>query len=363
MKYLIAFSFSFLLAIIFTLLAIKLALRLKIIDEPNGERKIHKTPIPLLGGVAVFLSFSVVLIYYSFISGDVITQFYYPKYIIGFLVGGVVLMVGGYLDDKYNLTPAKQVIWPILASLIIIASGVGIHFIANPFGGIIRLDQPKFDVLRISGIPYRVAPWADLFAFFWLMGMMYTTKFLDGLDGLTAGISAIGSFIIFFLSFNPMVSQPQTALIAIILAGSLFGFLIFNFYPAKIFLGEGGSLFTGFALGVIAIAAGGKIATALLIMGIPILDVLWVILRRLFWEKKSPFKSADKKHLHFRLLDIGFSQRQAVLFLYFLTLLFGISALFLQSLGKFYALIFLLAVMFVLAISLVYLYNKKKINA
>lgn len=362
MKYFIAFLAAFVLSVILTKAVMKLALKLKIVDRPDAERKIHSKPMPLLGGAALFLSFSLAVIYYSFISGDILTKYYLPKYIIGFLLGGAVLMIGGFLDDKYNLKPGRQIIFPVIACLIMIASGVGVHFITNPFGGIIRLDQPKFEILRIAGVPYRLAPWADLFAFIWLLGMMYTTKFLDGLDGLVSGITVIGALVIFFLSFNPIVAQPQTALIAIILAGSSLGFLVFNFHPAKIFLGEGGSLFCGFALGVLAIIAGGKIATALLIMGIPILDVLWVILRRLFWEKKSPFSAPDKKHLHFRLLDVGLSQRQAVLFLYFLTLLFGISALLLQSIGKLYALIVLAAIMFALAITSVYLYKKKRIN-
>ncbi|MFH0819560.1 MAG: MraY family glycosyltransferase [bacterium] len=359
MKYFIAFLAAFILSVILTKAVMKLALKLKVVDQPNQERKIHPKAIPLLGGAAIFLSFSLVVIYYSFISGDILTKYYLPKYIIGFLLGGAVLMIGGFLDDKYNLKPARQIIFPIIACLIVIASGVGIHFITNPFGGIIRLDQPKFEILRISGLPYRIAPWADLFALIWLLGMMYTTKFLDGLDGLVSGITVIGALVIFFLSFNPIVSQPQTALIAIILAGSSLGFLIFNFHPAKIFLGEGGSLFCGFTLGVLAIIAGGKIATALLIMGIPILDVLWVILRRLFWEKKSPFSTPDKKHLHFRLLSAGLSQRQAVLFLYFLTFLFGMSALLLQSLGKLYALIILAVIMLILALSVIYLYRRK----
>ena len=358
MKYLIAFSATFILSVIFTKIIIKLAVRLCIVDRPDSVRKIHQKPIPLLGGLAIFLSFGLVLVYYSFFTKEIFNKIYYPKYIIGFLAGGLVLMIGGWLDDKYNLRPSRQLVWPILAALVIIISGVGINFITNPFGGIFRLDQPKFEILRIDGVPYRLALWADLFAFIWLMGMAYTTKFLDGLDGLTAGITAIGSLVIFFLSFNQLVNQPQTALISSILFGSLLGFLIFNFHPAKIFLGEGGSLFCGFALGVLAIVAGGKIATTLLIMGIPVLDVVWVILRRLFWEKKSP-ASADRKHLHFRLLDAGLSHRQVVLFLYFLTLLFGASALFMQSLGKFYALLVLLAIMLIIALSLVYLYKRK----
>ena len=128
------------------------------------------------------------------------------------------------------------------------------------------------------------------------------------------------------------------------------GFLIFNWHPAKIFLGEGGSLLLGYILGVLAIISGGKIAIALLIMGIPILDVFWTILRRLI-NKQNPFKSADKKHLHHRLLDLGLGQRGTVLLFYFLALSFGLSGLFLQSRGKFLALILLVVIMFGLVVT------------
>jgi len=151
--------------------------------------------------------------------------------------------------------------------------------------------------------------------------------------------------------------QPETALLCIILAGVALGFLIFNFHPAKIFLGEGGSTFLGFTLGTLAIISGGKIATALLCMGIPILDVIWVVSRRLI-TKKSPFLG-DKKHLHFRLLDIGFSHRQTVLFLWFMSACFGITALFLKSRGKLIALGVLAFIMIVLALILVWLYRRK----
>ncbi|HCU47617.1 TPA: hypothetical protein DIC39_00950, partial [Patescibacteria group bacterium] len=140
--------------------------------------------------------------------------------------------------------------------------------------------------------------------------------------------------------------------------GACLGFLIWNWHPAKIFLGEGGSLYIGFMLGVLAIISGGKIATALLVMGIPILDVVWVILRRLFWDKKK-ITEADTKHLHFRLLDVGLSHRQAVLFLYFLTAVFGVTSLGLQTQGKLLAMGILALVMIVLAASLVLVYKNK----
>jgi UDP-N-acetylmuramyl pentapeptide phosphotransferase/UDP-N-acetylglucosamine-1-phosphate transferase len=222
-------------------------------------------------------------------------------------------------------------------------------------GGVMYLDTIKIKIFTINNLPYHIVLLADLFAFFWLMTMTYTTKFLDGLDGLVSGITTICAVILFALSLNKEVAQPETALLAIIFAGASLGFLIFNFHPAKIFLGEGGSLYTGFMLGVLAIISGAKIATALLILGIPLLDVLWVIFRRIFL-KSSPFM-ADKKHLHFRLLDIGLSHRMAVALLWLLSLIFGIAALFLGSQQKLISLIILFILMIILAIILV-VFNK-----
>jgi len=190
--------------------------------------------------------------------------------------------------------------------------------------------------------------------------MIYTTKLLDGLDGLVSGITIIGSIVLFFLSLTPGVIQPETALLCIILAGASLGFLFFNFHPAKIFLGETGSTFTGFMLGTLAIISGGKIATALLIMGIPILDVLWVIGRRL-WQRQSPFRSADRKHLHFRLLDIGFSHRGAVLFLYVVSAMFGSVALSVQ--GKYKLVVLVVLVIFMLVLGAVVVLKARKKEA
>jgi UDP-GlcNAc:undecaprenyl-phosphate GlcNAc-1-phosphate transferase len=224
-----------------------------------------------------------------------------------------------------------------LAVIAVITSGVGISYITNPLGGMVQLDNFNLKLFSISGIPYKITFFADIFTFIWLLGMMYTTKFLDGLDGLVSGVTTIGAVIIFFVSLMAEVSQPETAMLSIILAGACAGFLIWNFNPAKIFLGEGGSLFTGFMLGILSIIAGGKIATTLLIMGLPILDALFVILQRLLTRPQSIIL-ADQKHLHFRLLGMGFSQKQAVLSLYLVTLVFGTSTIILKSQGKLLAL-------------------------
>ena len=189
--------------------------------------------------------------------------------------------------------------------------------------------------------------------------MIYTTKILDGLDGLVSGIIAIGAFIIFLFTISEQYYQGDIAIASIILFGACLGFLILNWHPAKIFLGEGGSVFLGFSLGVLAIISGGKIAIALLIMGIPILDVLWSIIRRLI-AGKNPFKAGDRKHLHFRLLDLGLSQKKAVLIYYVIAGIFGLSALFLQSLGKILALGTLVLFMILILILFYYLDQKKK---
>lgn len=363
--YIAPFLLALVLSVIFTVIIRKLALKRRIVDESDisPERKIQKGPVPLLGGMAIFLSMAIVVLYYTLATDRVLGGYLLPKYLVGMLVGGLLLMIGGYLDDKYNLKPAQQIIWPIAACLVIIGSGIGIQYITNPLGGVLYLDTVKIEIFTLDNIPYYFTLFADIFAFCWLMGMMYTTKFLDGLDGLVSGITTIGAFVLFFLSLNQEVAQPETALLSVILAGAAFGFLIFNFHPAKIFLGEGGSLFTGFMLGVLAIISGAKIATALLIMGIPILDVVWVIIRRLFFEKKSPFKTADKKHLHFRLLDIGLSHRQSVLFLYFISIIFGGTALFLGSQQKLTALVILFSVMFILSVIIVAFYRHRRKGA
>ncbi len=331
------------------------AKRSGVVDRPESspDRKVHDQPVPLLGGLAIFIGFFAVVGVLSRMPDVVTGTGILPKYLWGLFIGASVIMVGGYLDDRFRLSPGVQILFPVAAALVVVASGIGIDFITNPFGGTIRLDSVNITVLTVNGVPYHLTLWADLFTFLWVLGMCYTTKFLDGLDGLVSGITAIGSIIVFALSVRPPVLQGDTANLALILAGACVGFLLFNWHPAKIFLGEGGSLITGFLLGSLAIISGGKIATALLIMGIPILDVAWVIVRRTFVEHRSPFRTADRKHLHFRLLDVGFSHRGAVLFLYALTAAFGATTLLFHGVQKLIALLCLAAVMVLLGGALV----------
>jgi len=295
-----------------------------ITDKPTEARKIHAKPIPLLGGVGIYISLALLIIGYLFFAPSswpqLIDMHVIPKHIIGILIAGFLLMVGGFLDDIYNLKPYQQIIWPIFAALIVIASGIGVEKITNPFGGYIVLSKLASDALT----------------FVWLLVVIYTTKFLDGLDGLVSGMTVINASIIALLSLFFFVNIP-TAILAVLVAGCFFGFLVWNFHPAKIFLGEAGSTLAGFLLGVLAIISGAKFATTLLILGIPILDGMWVIFRRMILEWRSPFQG-DKKHIHFRLLDAGLSQRKAVFLLYGIAAACGGLALFLQSSQKIYAL-------------------------
>lgn len=336
---------TFIIAVLGTACVRGVALRAGIVDIPNANRKIHRTPTPLLGGIAVILAFSSgVLLAWPFL-----TQGYLlPKYLIGVLLGALILGIGGALDDRYALKPRQQIVFPVLAIICVIASGIGIDSIRNPFGEALRLDTMNVYLFSYHGLPYFLTLFADLFTFCWLLGMIYTTKFLDGLDGLVSGMTVIGALIIYAISLSSDVFQPETATLALITAAAFFGFLLWNWHPARIFLGESGSVFSGFILGTLAIISGSKVATALLIIGIPMLDVLWVIVRRLFIERRSPLQ-ADRKHLHLRLVDHGLSQRQAVVLLYAITALFGLGSLFSTTRTKVFLLGGLIIAMLVIA--------------
>ncbi len=341
--YIIPFVLALILALVLTPQIKKLAWKFKIIDYPLGDRKIHSKPVALLGGVAVILSFLIVLIL-SWSLGWLNDGIILNSQILGIVIGGIILLIGGILDDKFNLKPWQSILFPIVAILIVVSLGVAVKYVTNPFvAGTGPYGRALF---YFNWIDLEIISLAGIFSFLWILGMTYTTKLLDGLDGLASSIGLIGAVIVFVVSLFWDVPMSGTSILCLILAGSLLGFLFYNWHPAQIFLGEAGSVFIGFMLGVLSIISGGKIATALLIMGIPILDVVWNILRRIFSGRK--IYQADKKHLHFRLLDVGFSHRQAVLFLCLLTLIFGSSALFLQSQYKMVALGVLIIVMIVL---------------
>lgn len=324
---------SFGLAVMLTPVVRRLALRWRAVDDPatDPSRKQHPRVTPLLGGVAII--FSAIIVWVVLLAAGKFSGTEFPaKYVVGLSIASLVIAIGGALDDRWRLRPLQQLAWPMLAVVIVGIAGIGVSFVTNPFGGLLYLDQWQWDIWKNkAGVAYQLTLWADLFTFVWLLGAMYTTKILDGLDGLVSGVGVIGAVIIFLLTQQPFVDQPAVGLIALSLAGAAGGFLVFNWSPASIFLGESGSLFIGFILGVLSIISGGKIATALLILGLPILDLAWVMIRRVTRQHTSPFTTADRSHLHFRLLDAGLSVRQSVLTLYTVMAVFGVSTLFVSG--------------------------------
>jgi UDP-GlcNAc:undecaprenyl-phosphate GlcNAc-1-phosphate transferase len=335
---------SFLLGLVITKLTIIFAQKINLIDWPDQQRKFHYGGVPLLGGLAVFLTVIAAFAINKYVL-DLSLSVFENKLLIAAIITGTILLFGGFLDDKFKLSPRYQFLFVCLAVIIIITAGLRINFISNPFGGIIKLNNNLF-AMALTAV--------------WLLGTTYTTKLLDGVDGLAVGICLIGGLGLFFVSLNWDRAQAITPQLALLFVGACFGFLFWNFWPAKIFLGEGGSTLLGFWLGILAVISGAKIATALAIMAVPVVDVALVITQRLL-KKQSPFTHADRKHLHFRLLDAGFKPKQVVTILYLVAVIAGLVALFIGTVGK--IILFFLLTFFTVAMVwyLISRYDNKKI--
>ncbi len=333
---------TILLSFLVTRLVQEFALHNKIVDLPDQARKKHEHPVPLLGGIGIFISLAVAL--YGgrviILSGNL-----EPRHWYGVLIGAFIIVIGGIIDDIKKLKPIQQFCFAVAAVIAVVIGGVGIAKVTDPYGGLFYLSSWMIPV----------------FSMLWILGMMYTTKLLDGVDGLVSSVGAVGGIVIFLFTSTTRWLQPDIAFAALMFSSACLGFLLLNWPPAKIFLGESGSLLVGFVLGVLSIISGGKIAIALLIMGIPILDVAWTIVRRII-ARQNPFKTADRKHLHFRLLDAGLGQRTTVILYASVSLLFGLSTLFLQSRGKFLSLIVLGSLMALLIIVVNWLDRRAKLR-
>ncbi len=330
---------GFVLSIIFTDGVRLFALKRNITDAPNEDRKKHKGVIPLLGGFGIYLTFSVVVLITLWTTGHFTLGAMGNGHIYGLLAGGAILMLGGYLDDRFELKPRHSLIFPLMAAVVAIASGIEVDKITNPAGGV-----------------FEIAAWiSDVFVFIWLMGMMYTTKLLDGIDGLVSGIGAIALAMIGLVALSTAFFQPDVALLSLIAFSSVLGFLLWNMHPAQIFLGEGGSTFVGYLIGVMAVISGSKVATALLVIGIPALDVAFVMWGR--WRNGGSVKQADRSHLHFKLYDRGLGQREVALIYFVISILFGAVTFLFSSWLKLAALGILLVIM---TVTFVWLPKRKK---
>ncbi len=300
------FLTAFVVANLLTPLTIRLATRWGFLDQP-APRRVHCTPTPRHGGLPLaiaFLAALTVTLPFPRTDSQELTR------LAGLAIGlSIIALVGAY-DDARELKPLPQFVAQFLAAGIAIASGVLIKEVNAPFG-------------LLSNLP----TWfAVPFTLFWIVGMMNTINWLDGLDGVAAGVTLIASGVLFLHTFR--LGQLSLALLPLALAGAVLAFLLFNFPPAKIFLGSGAPLL-GFTLAVLSVIGGTKAGTALLVLAIPILDVAWQILNRAR-TGHSPF-AADRGHLHHRLYDAGVSNRTIVALYYALSVIFGALALILPS--------------------------------
>lgn len=348
MQFLFPILFAFALSFILTVAATKIFPRFGMMDRP-WKYGLNRPRIPYYGGIALYITFVVaVLLFLPF-----------DKHVVGVLIGGTMIFVVSLLDDIFEINPIVRLIVQVLAASVLVLSGIGILSISNPFGGAaLVLDSAKLS-FSIFGVNFSFALLSAIFTIIWIVLIVNTMNFLDGVPGMVSGITFIAGAALFLLSIKPghLVSQDTLVIMSGILGAMALGYVFFDFHPARILMGDSGSMFLGFILAVLAIFAGGKVATAFLVLGFPILDAVWSVLRRIL-SGQSPFKG-DFKHLHHRLIHAGFSERQALLFIYFISAVFGGIAVFIGTEQKLVAII-ILAVLLVLISGLIFLKKSYK---
>jgi UDP-GlcNAc:undecaprenyl-phosphate GlcNAc-1-phosphate transferase len=319
----VAFVASALIALFITPLVRRLAIRLDNVDRPD-PRRVNKRPVPRGGGIGVAIAFLVValgvLIANDQLDIVLIPRTIDPTELVGLLLGGAIATLIGVLDDTLQLRARWQLLGQVAIAAFAVVAGITVTFINNPFGS---------DNIILVG-PYAVG-----FTLVWIVGMINSINFIDGLDGLSSGIALIAAVTLGLLSLTTGTNQPFIAVLCFALAGALLGFLRWNFHPASIFIGTSGVMFVGYTLAVLAILGSAKVAVALLVLGVPIIDTFWIIVRRLA-TGHSPF-TPDRGHIHHRLLDMGLSHGQTVLVIYGICILLAVMSLVLSGTQQAYA--------------------------
>ena len=283
---------------------IKIAKKKGFLDVPKDERRVHKKPIPVGGGIAMVISVSILMVYFLPINKNLIMA----------LIASLIIAISGLYDDKEGLSPKLKFLFQILAAVILIIGGMKIEFFTNPFD-----SHDALLILNILSIPVTI---------FWVCGITNTINLIDGLDGLASGVSMICAISMFFITYK--MGRYDVSLVCALVAGACLGFLPFNFNPAKIFMGDTGALYLGFMLSYISISGFLKQAAILmifvpvLILGVPVFDTAFAMVRRKLSGKSMV--EADKGHLHHRLLKMGLNQRQTVVILYSISAIFGVLA-------------------------------------
>lgn len=326
---------AFIITLCVTPLTIALSKKLGFFDDPKHHKHpaiIHKKPIPRGGGIPLFLGVMAAGILFLPLNSTTQTLF----------IAAFIALAVGVLDDKFDISPYLRFASNIAVAIIIVMSGIDIAFITNPLGGILHLDSITFPLV-FFGIKTAIA-FSQLATIVWLVWVMNMLNWSKGVDGQMPGIVAISAIAIGILSlrFPPSdINSLIAAKLSFIIAGSSLGFLLFNYYPAKIFPGYGAtSLYL--LLGAVSVLSGAKIATAILVMGIPMVDGFFTIIRRIA-SGRSPFWH-DKKHLHHLLLNLGLGQKRIALFYWTISAILGALSLNLSSQGKYFAIIMLIVI-------------------
>ncbi|MBI4035063.1 MAG: undecaprenyl/decaprenyl-phosphate alpha-N-acetylglucosaminyl 1-phosphate transferase [Candidatus Chisholmbacteria bacterium] len=310
------FLVSWGVATVLTPVVIRLYQKLGWLDDPKKSdhpKVVHTYPVPRGGGIPIGIA--VVMSSLVFLGMD--------RHVIGILAGVVVVVVMGMVDDRLNLNPYWRLGLGVAAAGIVVASGIGINFVTNPFGGVIELSR---------GV-------ADIFAIVWIVWLMNIVNWSKGVDGQLPGIVVIAAVTIAILAerFSADVTQWPVTVLAMVVAGAYAGFLVFNVYPQKIMPGYGGGALGGYLLAVLAILSTAKVGTALVVLGVPMVDAVYVVVRRV-WAGKSPVWG-DRSHLHHQLLDLGWGKRRVAVFYWGVTAVLGLVALRLNAQQKFYTIV------------------------
>jgi len=306
---------------------------------------LKREAIPYYGGLIIYTAFLISVLVFVPMN----------THVLGLLLAASMVMFIGFLDDMWRISPLIRLIVQFVAGVVLFLFGIGILSVKVPFLGVLDFTGFIFEGFFVL---------SGLFTVFWVMTILNSMNFVDGVSGLTSGVTFVASLTIFALSINSSLhenpsSQVAVATIAIILAAISLAFFMFDFPSPKILMGDTGSTFLGFLVATLAIFSGGKVATAFLVLGLPILDMVWVVLRRVFVDKKK-FWHGDLKHLHHRLMDLGISQRKVVSLYLFITAVFGFAAVSFVSLQqKFFMIMALIVLMILLATALILLPKRR----
>ena len=305
MLFVIPMIMAFVISFLMTPVARKLAYKVGAVDVPKDNRRVHTKPIPRMGGLAIYIGFSITMFLFS----DIET-----KKLLGIFLGSTLLVIMGMVDDIKPLRAGLKLVIQVIAALILIEFGFRVEFLTNFF------ESSGYIMFNGLSTPVTVI---------WIIGITNTINLVDGLDGLATGIAAIAAVTLAYVAY--LNGNVDVSVLTLMLAGASLGFLPFNFNPASIFMGDTGAYFLGFILAAISIEGTLKGTTALtvvipvLALGLPIFDTSFAIVRRAVTRK--PLFEADKGHVHHRLLAIGYDQKGAVLILYFISMLMGATAI------------------------------------